>query len=296
MLEKLRRTDLCAEHDVPLARYSTFRIGGRAKLAVFPRDRRELTVILELVSRMTHRPYAVIGRGSNIVFPDGTYDGMLIFTDKVAQVRPFENGFYADAGVPVTRLSKMAERRGLSGMEFLWGIPGTVGGGIVMNAGAYGGCMADICVRSFYFDPHDGTVKTCQGKDQQFGYRESFYSMHPEYTVLGAEFLLTPTDRSQVRSVMDAFLAKRKATQPLEYPNVGSVFKRPEGHFAAKLIDDCGLKGAQVGGAAVSTKHAGFIVNTGGATAEDVRALVELIRGTVYDRTGVMLECEIRFL
>ncbi len=296
MLEKLRRSDLSAERDVPLAKHSSFRIGGRAKLAVFPRDRRELTLVLELLSRMPHRQYTVVGRGSNLVFPDGEYDGMIVFTHKVTEVRPFENGFYADAGVSVTYLSKLAERRGLSGMEFLWGIPGTVGGGVVMNAGAYGGCIGDICVRSFYFDPTDRTVKTCEGKDQHFGYRTSFYSEHPEYTVLGAEFLLTPTDPSQVRVVMDEFLKKRKATQPLSYPNAGSVFKRPEGHFAAKLIDECGLKGTSIGGAMVSTKHAGFIVNTGNATAEDIRALTELIKQTVYDRTGVMLECEIRFL
>ena len=165
-----------------------------------------------------------------------------------------------------------------------------------MNAGAYGGCMADICLSSEYFDAESGEVGVFEGEAQAFDTRTSVYEKHPRYTVLGATLSLAPDDRSAIEGRMRDFAERRRRSQPLEFPSAGSVFKRPVGHFAGKLIEDCRLKGTAVGGAEVSEKHAGFIINRGGATSEDVKKLVALIKERVLSETGVELECEIRFL
>ena len=230
------------------------------------------------------------------MFPDGRYSGVMVFTGRWQQITRQESCFYASAGVSLYTLSVAARDASLGGAEFAYGIPGTLGGAVLMNAGAFGGCMADICLRSEYFDAQTGETGFFAGAEQAFANRTSIYEKHPRYTVLGAELALTPDNKAAITARMEDYMARRRSTQPLEFPSAGSVFKRPVGHFAGKLIEDCGLKGVSVGGAQVSQKHAGFIINRGGATASDVKALVDLIRNRVLSQTGVELECEIRFI
>jgi len=220
----------------------------------------------------------------------------LILTGGLSRLTVEGQTIRAEAGVSLAVLAAAAATAGLSGLEFAHGIPGTLGGALVMNAGAYGGCMSDVCVSSSYFNMETGKIETVTGDAHAFGYRASIYMTHPEYVVLGAEIALHDDDPALIRERMEDLKQRRRSSQPLELPSAGSVFKRPVGHFAGKLIEDCGLKGLTVGGAEVSKKHAGFIVNRGGATAKDVRCLVEKIQETVLQRYGVELECEIRFL
>lgn len=291
----LRETGADVRADHPLSKHSSFRIGGSAALACFPKNKTEMLAVLQAVKRFGVC-YAVIGNASNVVFDDKGFDGVVIFTGQWKELTVKENRICASAGVSLLSVSAVARDLSLTGAEFAYGIPGTLGGAVFMNAGAFGGCMADICVRSEFFDSESETVGFFEGTAQEFSNRTSIYEKQPRYTVLGAELVLIPDEKGAINARMEDFLARRKKTQPLEYPSAGSVFKRPEGHFAGKLIEDCGLKGVRVGGAEVSEKHAGFIVNRGGATSADVRELVELIRDRVLRDTGVFLECEIRFL
>lgn len=281
--------------ELSLAAHSSFRIGGSARLACFPRTREELLACLRLAREGGVTP-TVIGNASNVVFPDEGLDGLVIFTEKCRQIRVEGETLYADAGATLASLAQIAKDAELSGLAFAAGIPGTLGGAVLMNAGAYGGCMADICSASDFYDTESDTVGSFLGEEQAFSNRTSVYEKNPRYVILGATLVLQRGVRVEIEAQMRELAARRRASQPLELPSAGSVFKRPEGHFAGKLIEECGLKGMRVGGAEVSQKHAGFIVNRGGATAADVRALVELIRERVLGETGVELECEIRFL
>lgn len=283
------------ERSYPLAPHTSFRIGGRARMAAFPKNREELLLTLKALCDVGVR-YTVIGCASNVVFSDEGYDGVVIFTGAWRACCVNGNELFVSAGTPLLTVATEARRQGLAGAEFAYGIPGTLGGAVFMNAGAFGGAMSDICVQSEYFDGLSGEIAVVRGPDHRFGHRTSIYEKNPHYTVLGATLRLVPDEFDAIDARMKEYLSRRKSTQPLEYPSAGSVFKRPEGYFAGKLIEDCGLKGTRIGGAQVSEKHAGFIVNRGGATARDVRELVELIRTRVYDQFGVTLECEIRFL
>ncbi len=278
-----------------LAARSTFRIGGEAEAALFPRSEEELVRAMHLL-RALRIPVTVVGKGSNVVFPDEGLSGAVIFTEGLSTIRVAKNRLYAEAGVTLAAVAKAAMEASLSGMESLGGIPGSVGGAVMMNAGAYGGSLSDVCISSRYYDAEHGKIRELTGEAQGFGVRMSAYQSMPGCVILGAELALAPGDRAAIGERMRELNEKRRASQPLEWPSAGSVFKRPEGHFAGKLIEDCGLKGLRVGGAEVSEKHAGFIVNRGGASARDVRELVEKIRETVRERTGVTLECEIQFL
>ena len=291
----LRDAGVRTETEYPLAPRSSFRIGGAARLAVFPTDRGQMLTALRFVVD-SNLPYAVIGNASNVVFSDGGFDGVVLFTGAFKQVTREGQYLICCAGATLASLARTACAASLSGLEFAHGIPGTVGGAIFMNAGAYGGCMADICVCSEYFDAEHGEVRCLTGEAQGFGIRTSIYEKNPHDTVLSATLRLEVDDPRSIEAKMREFAKRRHQSQPLEFPSAGSVFKRPHGYFAGKLIEDCGLKGSRVGGAEVSEKHAGFIVNRGGATAEDVRLLVERIQTTVLAQTGVALEPEIRFL
>ncbi|MBQ9784020.1 MAG: UDP-N-acetylmuramate dehydrogenase [Clostridia bacterium] len=295
LMQALSRMGIAYEQNCPLAKHSTFRIGGVAELAVFTHTRASLIDALRCLADAAV-PYVVVGRGSNIVFPDGVLRGAVVFTYSQSPVSVEGTTLRADAGVSMSAVSLAARDAALTGAEFAYGIPGTLGGAVCMNAGAYGGCMADICVSSDYFDRESGTVGSFLGNAQAFGYRTSIYSVSDRYVVLGATLSLRDGNRAVIEDTMASYAERRKSTQPLEYPSAGSVFKRPVGHFAGKLIEDCGLKGTRIGGAEVSPKHAGFIINRGGATAADVKALVGLIRATVLEKYGVELECEIKFL
>lgn len=295
LLTQLQNASVRWEKNVPLSLYSSFRIGGRADLAVFPATRAQ-TVQALTVLRQYPYPVLVIGRGSNVVFSDEGYRGVVVVTAEARAISLEDTVMNACVGTTLSAIASAARDASLTGAEFAYGIPGTLGGAVFMNAGAFGGCMADICVSSEYFDMESGDVCVLEGDAQGFGVRTSDYQSHPERVILGARLVLSHGNRDEIHAAMTDFMTRRKNTQPLEHPSAGSVFKRPVGHFAGKLIEDCGLKGRAIGGAEVSQKHAGFIVNRGGATAEDVRRLVALVRETVLRETGVELECEIRFL
>lgn len=295
LLERLEKSGIAYERNCPLSRYSTFHIGGMADLVVFARTRSVLIDTLELL-HTAEIPFCVIGRGSNVVFADDGYRGAIVLT---AGQEPIEiNGteMTVGAGTSLSAIALAARDASLAGAAFAYGIPGTLGGAVYMNAGAYGGCMADICLSSDYYDRENGSIGTFKGKAHIFGYRTSIYAQSDRYVILGARLGLKRGDRNAIAADMEDFMARRKRTQPLDFPSAGSVFKRPNGYFAGKLIEECGLKGLRVGGAQVSEKHAGFIINRGNATAHDVKALAEQIRTCVKRETGVDLECEIRFL
>ena len=294
LIKKLQTLGVEWELNCPLSRHSSFRIGGAADIALFPHSSDELCQTLSLL-QANKIPTLVIGNGSNVVFSDEGYRGAVVFTGKCRKIKIEDDMIFADAGVSLSALASAARDESLSGLEFAFGIPGTLGGAVYMNAGAYGGSMSDICISSEYYDLETGQRNTLIGSEQDFDYRKSIYQKHPERIILGATLKLKKGNRTDISEAMRAYWEKRKNSQPLELPNAGSVFKRPEGHFAGKLIEDCGLKGLTVGGAQVSEKHAGFIVNIGGATCEDVKRLIERIQTTVLQQTGVKLECEIRF-
>lgn len=295
LMKKIYTLGVEWEQNCPLSKHSSFRIGGAADVALFPKSSDELCQTLSFL-REQEIPVLVIGNGSNVVFSDAGYRGAVVFTGKCRNIKIENDLVFADAGVLLSTLSSAARDESLSGLEFAFGIPGTLGGAIFMNAGAYGGSMSDVCISSWYYDLETGHFGESFGDAQCFGYRKSIYQEHPERIILSATLQLKKGNRKTISEEMRTYWDKRRTTQPLDLPNAGSVFKRPEGHFAGKLIEDCGLKGLTVGGAQVSQKHAGFIVNIGGATCEDVKRLIEQIQATVLQQTGVKLECEVRFL
>ena len=292
---RLNALNIPCRETVPMADYTTMQVGGPAAVVAFVRSAEELITAIKEAKNIGMR-YTVIGNGSNTIFSDRGFDGLVIVTTEMKKYSIEGDIIKADCGASITRLAVEAQKAGLTGLEFAYGIPGTLGGAVFMNAGAFGGAMSDVCVQSAYFDPTSGEIKSVHGAEHLFGYRTSIYEKNPHYTVLDATLRLTRGTPDAIDARMKDYLARRKSTQPLEHPSAGSVFKRPEGYFAGKLIEDAGLKGTRVGGAEVSLKHAGFIVNRGGATARDVRALVDLIRARVQDQFGITLECEIRFL
>jgi UDP-N-acetylmuramate dehydrogenase len=295
LMQKLQALGTEWELNCPLSKHSTLRIGGAADVALFPHSVKELCQTLTFLKE-NEIPTLVIGKGSNVLFSDGGYRGAVVFTDKCREIEIKENKIVADAGIPLSALANAARDQSLSGLEFAFGIPGTLGGAVYMNAGAYGGSMSDVCICSEYYNLQTGQRGSLADGEQDFGYRKSIYQSHPERVILRATLQLQKGSREQISETMRTYWEKRRTSQPLELPNAGSTFKRPEGHFAGKLIEDCGLKGLTVGGAQVSAKHAGFIVNIGGATCEDVKRLIEQIKTTVLQKMGVELECEIRFL
>lgn len=279
------------EHE-PMYRHTTFQIGGPAEVFVQPRNLGAFMTALQ-AARESGLPLTVIGRGSNLLVRDEGVPGVVLCTCGMNGVRVEGRRVIAEAGATMAQLAQAALHAGLTGAEFAAGIPGTVGGGVFMNAGAYDGEMSGIVTRSVYMD-EDGGSRALSGAEQAFGYRTSIYKQHPEWVIIEAECLLKPGDPAEIRAKMDDFARRRREKQPLNFPSAGSTFKRPEGYFAGRLIEGAGLKGASVGGAQVSEKHAGFVINHGGATCADVTALIEHIQKTVFDRFGVHLECEVR--
>ena len=279
-------------HDFPLSRVTSFHIGGNADLAVYPADAEAFAYALDAVVQ-AGVPYTVIGNGSNTLVRDSGFRGVVFVTTDMRRVTIDGTRLTGGCGVLLGSVGTNASRAGLAGAEFANGIPGTLGGAVYMNAGAYGGQLADIVCETVCYDLDAKQVLHLDNAAQHFGYRHSVF-MEKNYIILSATLQLTKDEPDAIRARMNDYLARRREKQPLEYPSAGSVFKRPEGHFAGKLIEDAGLKGLRVGGAEVSPKHAGFIVNVGGATARDVLELIECIREKVYAMSGVTLECEIR--
>ena len=289
--------DLRVVCDEPMSRHTSFRIGGPAKRMAFPDRADQLAPLLRGAAACGARPM-VIGNGTNLLAPDGGVDRLVI--DTSAGLNRLESGgepgtVAAESGVSLARLADFACRQGLAGLEFAHGIPGTVGGAVCMNAGAYGGEMRQVVARASVLFPEEG-VRELTGEELDFGYRHSLLTDHPEAVVLSAVFRLQPGDPEAIRAGMRDLMARRKASQPLDLPSAGSTFKRPAGYYAGTLIDQCGLKGLTVGGAQVSEKHAGFVVNRGGATFADVTELIRQIQERVFAETGVRLEPEVRII
>ncbi len=284
---------LSFKKDFSLKEKCYMRVGGKAKYACFPKDTDQLTEAVRYCREENIR-YIIIGNASNTVFTDGGFDGCVIFTGELVQISTQGCRITASCGVSLNQLSRTALEKGLSGLEFAYGIPGTVGGGIYMNAGAYGGQLSDVFEKAVCLDSNGNTVEVTK-EDMRLGYRTSALQENG-YTLLYADFALKSGDRAEIKRIMDANMAARREKQPLEYPSCGSTFKRPEGHFAGALIEQCGLKGFTYGGAQVSEKHAGFIINRDNATAADVLGCIELVRQKVFEQTGVMLEPEIRII
>lgn len=279
----------------PLSGLSTFRTGGNARYAVFPSDTEELVTAVESAVKCGER-YEVIGNASNVLFGDAGFEGAVIVTKKSGEIKIDGNRIFCSAGAQLSALSNAAAAAGLSGLEFAFGILGSVGGAVFMNAGAYGGQISDVLVCSEAYDVSEESIIRIGAEEHCFGYRKSVYSENRNLICLSAAFELACGDSEKIFGLMRANMAKRREKQPLEYPSAGSFFKRPEGFYAGKLIEECGLKGLKVGGAAVSEKHAGFIINTGGARSSDIKELAEQVVRIVFEKTGVMLEAEVRYI
>lgn len=280
--------------DEPMAKHTSFRIGGPARRMAFPKTREQLVVLAGLLQEAGIEPL-LLGNGTNLLAADEGLDTVVINTSaQLSRVeRTGECELTADAGVSLCQLALFAWKQGLADLAFAHGIPGTLGGGVVMNAGAYGGELKDVIADVTALYP-DG-VRTLTADEMDFSYRHSVFSSG-EGIVLGAKLKLEPGDPNAIKAKMDELMARRKASQPLEFPSAGSTFKRPPGHYAGPLIESCGLKGARIGGAEVSCKHAGFVVNAGGATCADVLALMEKVQKTVFDTYGVLLEPEVKIV
>ena len=279
--------------DAPMSEYTTLRLGGPADYLAFPRSREEIAAMFEEAGACG-MPVTVIGRGSNLLVLDGGIRGLTISIGKnMRAIRREGDCLIAQAGAPLAAVAAMAAENGLSGLEFASGIPGTVGGGVVMNAGAYDGEIAQTVIRVEGIYP-DGRSCSFTGEEMNFGYRRSAVK-EKGFVVTEAVFRLIPGNGEEIRARMAELNARRAEKQPLDVPSAGSTFKRPEGYYAAALIDQCGLKGYSVGGAMVSMKHAGFLVNNG-TSSRDYLALLRKVQQIVEERAGVKLEPEIRIL
>ena len=280
--------------DEPMSRHTTFRIGGPAALMALPRTVGEAKAAVKAARALEVEPF-FLGNGSNLLAADGGYPGFVVkLAGDFDQIREVNRGLEAGSAVLLSRLSNALLGRGLTGLEFAGGIPGSVGGAVTMNAGAYGGEMAQV-LESVTFLDEAGEVRPLPASECGFGYRKSIFSDR-KCLILKARFHLEQGGPAAIKARMEELAAKRREKQPLEYPSAGSMFKRPPGHFAAALIDQCGLKGLAVGGAQVSEKHAGFVVNRGGATCADVLELVRQVKEEVLRQTGVELEMEVKVL
>ncbi len=292
IIPRLIEAGIAYRTELSLKDACTFRVGGIGALGIYPKREEELIAAVAILEqeKMDHR---ILGKGSNLFFGDGRYEGALIVTEGMEQISVEGDTMTAGAGATLASMAVTAARHSLAGLAFARGIPGTLGGAMFMNAGAYGSSMDAVVVSSRALNRTTGEVEEIT--DHRFGYRKSIYMECPELICLSAVLKLWPGEREAIESDMRELAAKRRASQPLEYPSGGSYFKRPEGHFAGKLIEDAGLKGFSVGGAAVSEKHAGFVINRGGATAADLLALEAEVRRRVEERFGVSLVREVRY-
>ena len=292
--EMLKKVSPTAVENEDMKKHTSFKIGGAADYMAFPENAEEIKGIIELCKEK-RIPYVIIGNGSNLLVSDKGIEGVVIkIASGMADMKVEGDVIRAGAGVLLSTLSKKALEHSLTGLEFASGIPGTLGGAVVMNAGAYGGEMKDVLEKIGYIDA-EGNICEMVNENASMGYRTSIFS-DSELIVLYCTLRLKKGDKNEISDTMNELNAKRREKQPLNLPSAGSTFKRPQGYFAAKLIEDAGLKGFTLGGAAVSEKHSGFVVNVNDATAEDVKALMSHVKKTVYEKFGVALEPEVKFL
>lgn len=295
-INRLRETlpQIAVREKEPMSSHVSFRLGGPAAAMAFPTDAGQVASLLEFCVQEGLQPL-ILGAGTNVLPPDAGLDTLVIcLLGGLVELRRLDgNRVEAGAGVTMARTAVFACEEGLAGLEFSHGIPGSIGGGVYMNAGAYGGEIAQVAVETTVL--RDGKVVTVAGAAQGFGYRTSAFQQQGD-VILKTVFQLTPDDPAAIRARMSDLADRRRASQPLTLPSAGSTFKRPQGGYAAALIDGAGLKGLRVGGACVSEKHAGFVVNDGGATCADVLALIAEIQKRVYDHSGIHLEPEVRIL
>lgn len=285
--------DIECRKDEPMKKHTTFRIGGPARFFYVPKNIEELKLIIQYCKNEKLK-YMIIGNGSNMLFLDEGFDGAVICVgSNMGNINVDNISVYAEAGALLSKVASSARDAGLTGMEFAAGIPGTIGGAIVMNAGAYGGEMKDI-VSFVDILEADGNLRRYSNEEMQFGYRRSI--VDADKVVVGVGLKLACGNIDDINARMDELKTARVSKQPLEFPSAGSTFKRPEGYFAGKLIDDCGLRGYRVGGAMVSEKHCGFVINYDNATAKDVLKLIDDVKNKVYDEYNVLLEPEVRIV
>ena len=290
---KSENAEVCL--DEPMTQHTSFRIGGNADCFCEVKSVEALRKII-LLCKQYHVDYFILGLGSNLLVSDDGIRGLVIkLGGEFNEITSLEDNMVrCGAGATLAGLCVYARKMSLGGLEFAWGIPGSAGGAVYMNAGAYGGEIKDVVVSSRYMDK-DGNIYLCNGLEHDFSYRHSFYS-DKDYIILDAVFRLVPKDQEEINDRMQELMNRRRTKQPTNHPSAGSIFKRPEGYYAAALIEECGLKGCTIGGAQVSPKHSGFIVNEGGATAADVKALIRHIQKEVYEQKGVELCCEVKFI
>ena len=282
--------------DEPMQRYTSFRIGGPCDVMATAKDEGSLVRLMRFLQREQIRT-TVIGNGTNLLVSDAGVRGVVVRVSAGVDACTYETDgcLRFGAGAALSKAASFALRQSLEGLAFAHAIPGTVGGAVVMNAGAYGGEMKDVIESVAFLDP-SGAFMELNNAQLGFGYRQSYFTAHPGCVILHMRARLAPGNAQEIRREMDELARRRREKQPLEYPSAGSTFKRPEGYFAGKLIEEAGLKGVMVGAAQVSEKHAGFIINRGGATCGDVLRLIELVKERVLKTSGVSLECEIRMV
>lgn len=277
----------------PLSDYSYTKTGGNADAIVFPKNRQEIIDIMQWVSQ-EGVPFTILGNLSNLIVRDGGIRGIVIILTDMNKIQVDGNDIYTDSGASIIDVSRTAYEHGLTGLEFACGIPGSVGGAVFMNAGAYGGEIKDLPVQVEAIN-QSGELVTYTNGDLDFSYRHSVFQENGEI-IIGTKLTLQPGDSSEIKAKMDEFTHLRETKQPLEYPSCGSVFKRPEGYYTGKLIQDAGLQGHRIGGAEISRKHAGFIINVGGATATDYVNMIKYIQETIWNLNQVRLETEVRII
>ena len=293
--------DLLSENNISytanelMSRHTSFKIGGPAEIFAMPCTIEDLCKVVSL-SIDCNVPYFILGKGSNILVSDDGIKGVVVSCENLNRIEINGNTIICDCGASLTRCASEAKNASLAGLSFAYGIPGSIGGAVYMNAGAYGGQISDVLVSSTYFNPKTKQICTCVGEDHKFGYRESIYKENPDWIILSAEFKLTEGDQDKIKAEMDDFMDRRRSKQPLEYPSAGSTFKRYPGHFTGQLIEESGLKGKMIGGAQVSEKHAGFIINKSNATSKDVKELINFVKSTIKSNYGFEIECEVIFV
>ena len=294
LIEQLQKAGIPLAEQEPMTRRTTFGIGGPA-LLLRPRSRAELQAAMTLCREAGEEPF-ILGRGSNLLVSDSGISRPVIQLDgDFTAITREGNTLRCGAGASLIAVCRAAAENSLSGIEWGYGIPGSLGGGVYMNAGAYGGELRDVLTEVTFLD-ETGEYRTLPAAELSLSYRHSIFEDRPGTVIVGAVLTLTPGDPAAIRAAMEDYMSRRREKQPLEYGSAGSTFKRPVGNYASALVDQCGLKGLSVGGAEVSRKHAGFIINRGGATAADVRELIAEVQRIVREKTGYTLECEIKYI